>query len=168
MLGKSAKLQGIPGKHEPATLPRVSELMVVSRDSPWTTTIRNEQGVTVGDVWIGIFRDYYEHNLADHEFNSLTARASEILRRTSLLHERSDLIHDRDNVSRSATHQQCWNIDDWTIADRFRRIGAFFFPMCGSCLIYMMNCRLLKTSNILQRACPGRSLHSRTTGLQTI
>lgn len=126
-LDKSVKLQGIPGKDEPATLPRVSELVVLSRDSPWTTTIRNEKGVTVGDVWIGIFKDYYEHNLADHEYNSLAARASEILRRTSLLHERSEnLVHDHETVSHSATHLQGWTIDDWTIVDRFRRIGASF------------------------------------------
>lgn len=126
-LGKSVNLQGIPGKDEPATLPRVSELVILSRDSPWTTTIRNERGVSVGDVWTGIFKDYYEHNLADHEYNSLTARASEILRRTSLLHERSEnLIHNHEAVSHPATHLQCWNVDDWTIGDRLRRIGGLF------------------------------------------
>ena len=126
-LNKSAKLQGIPGKNEPATLPRVSELVVISRDSPWTTTIRNEQGVTVGDVWIGIYKGYYERNLADHEFNSLTARASEILRRTSLRHECSEnLIQHHETVSHSATHSQCCNTEHGTTGDRFRRIGACF------------------------------------------
>lgn len=154
-MDKSVKLQGIPGKDEPATLPRVSELTVLSRDSPWTVTIRNEQGVTVGDVWIGVFKDYYEHNLADHELSSLTARASEILRRTFLLHERSeDHIRDEETVSHSSTHPQHWSVDDWTMGDRFRRIGAFLFYLCGSCLIYMMISRLLETSNILQRARP--------------
>lgn len=37
-------------KDEPATLPRVAELIVISEISPWCTIIKNPQGVTINDL----------------------------------------------------------------------------------------------------------------------
>jgi hypothetical protein len=36
--------------NQPATLPRVSVMHIVTERSPWCTTIRNESGVTLGDI----------------------------------------------------------------------------------------------------------------------
>jgi hypothetical protein len=45
-------------KDEPATLPRVSELIVVTELSPWCTIIKNPQGVTLNDVCQAIWKEY--------------------------------------------------------------------------------------------------------------
>jgi hypothetical protein len=37
-------------KDEPATLPRVQELIVITEHSPWCTFVKNETGVTLGDI----------------------------------------------------------------------------------------------------------------------
>lgn len=36
--------------HEPATLPRVQEIVIISEHSPWCTIVKNEDGVTLGDI----------------------------------------------------------------------------------------------------------------------
>lgn len=36
--------------NQPATLPRVSVMHIVTERSPWCTTVRNESGVTLGDI----------------------------------------------------------------------------------------------------------------------
>jgi hypothetical protein len=36
--------------NQPATLPRVSVMHIITERSPWCTTIRNESGVTLGDI----------------------------------------------------------------------------------------------------------------------
>jgi len=71
------------GKDEPATLPRVSQLIVISRLSPWCTIIKRETGVTIGDVCSIIFKDYTEHDVSDAEFASLNGRMQEHVKRTA-------------------------------------------------------------------------------------
>ncbi|KAH9857492.1 hypothetical protein C2E23DRAFT_865325 [Lenzites betulinus] len=68
-------------KDEPATLPRVEELIVITEVSPWCTTIRNPQGVTLGDVCTTLFKEYSEKIVTDKEFDSLPPRQQEQLRR---------------------------------------------------------------------------------------
>jgi len=75
----------VQGKDEPATLPRVDQLIVISRYSPWCTIIRNDAGVTVGDVCSAIYKDYTDHSITDTEFASLNGRAQEQLKRTAAL-----------------------------------------------------------------------------------
>jgi hypothetical protein len=36
--------------NQPATLPRVSVMHIVTERSPWCTTVRNDSGVTLGDI----------------------------------------------------------------------------------------------------------------------
>lgn len=48
----------IPGKDEPATLPRVKQLIIISRFSPWCTIVKNEDGVTIGNVCSTIYKQY--------------------------------------------------------------------------------------------------------------
>ena len=45
-------------KDEPATLPRVQELIVICESSPWCTIVRNEKGVTLQDVCTTIWKEY--------------------------------------------------------------------------------------------------------------
>lgn len=56
------------GKDEPATLPRVSQLIVISRLSPWCTIIRKDTGITIGDLCSAIYKEY------DMSFYALTLR----------------------------------------------------------------------------------------------
>ena len=44
-------------KDEPATLPRVQELVVICESSPWCTIVKNERGVTLGDVCTTIWKE---------------------------------------------------------------------------------------------------------------
>jgi len=53
LVGESAFV----GKDEPATMPRVSQLIIVSRLSPWCTIIKKETGVTIGDLCSAIFKE---------------------------------------------------------------------------------------------------------------
>ncbi|KDR81938.1 hypothetical protein GALMADRAFT_240269 [Galerina marginata CBS 339.88] len=71
------------GKDEPATLPRVSQLIVISRLSPWCTIIKRDTGVTIGDVCSSIFKDYTEHDVTDAEFAYLNGRMQEHVKRTA-------------------------------------------------------------------------------------
>jgi len=73
----------IKGKDEPATLPRVSRLIVISRLSPWCTIITRETGVTIADVCSTIFKDYTEHDITEIEFNQLNPRSQDQLKRSA-------------------------------------------------------------------------------------
>jgi len=44
-------------KDEPATLPRVQELVVICESSPWCTIVKNERGVTLQDVCTTIWKE---------------------------------------------------------------------------------------------------------------
>ncbi|KAI0781463.1 hypothetical protein BD413DRAFT_505560 [Trametes elegans] len=68
-------------KDEPATLPRVEELIIITEHSPWCTIIKNPHGVTLGDVCSTLFKEYSEKIVTDKEFDSLPPRQQEQLRR---------------------------------------------------------------------------------------
>ena len=44
-------------KDEPATLPRVQELVIICESSPWCTIVKNERGVTLLDVCTTIWKE---------------------------------------------------------------------------------------------------------------
>ena len=44
-------------KDEPATLPRVSELILITELSPWCTIVKNPQGVTLNDVCQAVWKE---------------------------------------------------------------------------------------------------------------
>ncbi|KAG6826176.1 hypothetical protein H0H92_000823 [Tricholoma furcatifolium] len=67
-------------KDEPATLPRVKQLYVVTECSPWCTMITNENGVTLNDICIQLYRDY-SHTVTSAELNPLPPRIQELIRR---------------------------------------------------------------------------------------
>jgi hypothetical protein len=50
----------IPGKDEPATLPRVKQLIIISKYSPWCTIVHNDEGVTIGNVCSTVYKQSVE------------------------------------------------------------------------------------------------------------
>ncbi|KAH7928141.1 hypothetical protein BV22DRAFT_1030959 [Leucogyrophana mollusca] len=70
-------------KDEPATLPRVTDLIVITELSPWCTVIHNDRGVTMSDVCGHIWKDYTENHVTEAEFNSLPPRLQEQVKRAS-------------------------------------------------------------------------------------
>jgi len=68
---------------EPATIPRVQELHIICRLSPWHTHIRNATGVTVGDVCVALGKQYSEQNITDAELDTLPGRTREQVRRAA-------------------------------------------------------------------------------------
>ncbi|OCB84512.1 hypothetical protein A7U60_g8498 [Sanghuangporus baumii] len=74
-------------KNETATLPRVTELIIIARESPWCTVVKNQHGVTLGDICVQIWRDYAEHPLTEEEFASLSPATQDRVKRTALARE---------------------------------------------------------------------------------
>jgi hypothetical protein len=44
-------------KDEPATLPRVAQLIIICERTPWCTIVKNEAGVTLNDVCQKIWKE---------------------------------------------------------------------------------------------------------------
>lgn len=123
------------GKDEPATLPRVNQLIVISRFSPWCTMVKRETGVTIGDVCSTIFKEcvhydlfyktlgvlseiylhrYTEHEVTEAEFGALNPRLQEQMKRTAATN------------FQQTQPQNSWGAGYYTpaqIPDRIRRIG---------------------------------------------
>lgn len=76
-------------KDEPATLPRVQEVIIITEHSPWCTIARNEAGVTLGDICNQVWRDYTEHSITEAEFMSCPPRTQETIKRASAMNAQS-------------------------------------------------------------------------------
>ncbi|KAJ7348896.1 hypothetical protein DFH08DRAFT_863726 [Mycena albidolilacea] len=68
-------------KEEPATLPRVQQLIIITEISPWCTIVKNERGVTMNDVCTAVWKDYTDHFVTDVEFGALPPRLQEQVKR---------------------------------------------------------------------------------------
>ncbi|KAJ7765801.1 hypothetical protein B0H16DRAFT_1524436 [Mycena metata] len=68
-------------KDEPATLPRVQQLIIITEISPWCTIVKNERGVTMNDVCTTVWKDYTENFVTDPEFGALPPRLQEQVKR---------------------------------------------------------------------------------------
>ena len=44
-------------KEEPATMPRVEEIIIITEFSPWCTIVKNPAGVTLGDICTTLFKE---------------------------------------------------------------------------------------------------------------
>ena len=44
-------------KDEPATLPRVTDIIIITELSPWCTIVHNDRGVTTGDICGTIWKE---------------------------------------------------------------------------------------------------------------
>ncbi|TFY77243.1 hypothetical protein EWM64_g6769 [Hericium alpestre] len=76
-------------KDEPATLPRVQEIIIITEHSPWCTTIRNENGVTLGDVCDRMYKDYTENLITEAEIASCSGRVQENIKRAAQINVQS-------------------------------------------------------------------------------
>lgn len=48
-------------RDEPATLPRVTQLYILTQESPWCTIVKSENGVTMGDVCQTVWKECVLH-----------------------------------------------------------------------------------------------------------
>jgi len=71
-------------KDQPATLPRVNQLIIITELSPWCTVIRNDQGVTLSDVCTTMWKEYTENFVTDAEYAALPSRLQEQIRRVAI------------------------------------------------------------------------------------
>jgi len=69
-------------KTEPATLPRVAQLIIITPHSPWCTIVKNDKGVTNEDVINCLWKEYAEQ-VTEAEFASVPPRVQEHIRRTA-------------------------------------------------------------------------------------
>ena len=69
-------------KSEPATLPRVGQIIIITQHSPWCTIVKNDKGVTNEDVINALWKDYSEQ-VTEAEFASIPPRVQEHIKRTA-------------------------------------------------------------------------------------
>ncbi|KAG8853368.1 hypothetical protein FRB96_008158 [Tulasnella sp. 330] len=69
--------------NEPATIPRVQELHIISRLTPWHTHVRNPTGVTLGDVCAALGKQYAEAFITEAELDTLPARTRDQIKRAA-------------------------------------------------------------------------------------
>ena len=128
-------------KDEPAVLPRVTELILITELSPWCTTVRNDHGVTMSDVCTALWKEYTENYVTDAEFAALTPRLQE-------------------QVKRAAQHNAA-SMGQWgggyygtPQPNRFRRIGMVY-PSSFLCVSadYFMRDRLAKREGVFRWTC---------------
>jgi len=68
-------------KDEPATLPRVDQLIIITEISPWCTIVKNPGGVTLNDICTSLHKEYTENYVTDKELESLPPRQQDQIRR---------------------------------------------------------------------------------------
>ncbi|GLB35565.1 hypothetical protein LshimejAT787_0211300 [Lyophyllum shimeji] len=78
-------------KDEPATMPRVSQVIIITPHSPWCTIVKNERGVTMADICTQIWKDYTDNTVTDAEFASVPPRVQEQIRRCAM-HNRNAAV----------------------------------------------------------------------------
>ncbi|KAI5120925.1 hypothetical protein M0805_002905 [Coniferiporia weirii] len=98
-------------KDEVATLPRVTELVIITQHSPWCTIVKNAHGVTLGDICGKIWKDYAEHPLTEEEFAALPPQSQDRVKRTAANRETGGQRYGMTS----------WNVDGFP-PNRCRRI----------------------------------------------
>jgi len=76
-------------KDQPATMPRMTEIIIITRHSPWCTIVKNERGVTLADVCTVLWREYVDNTITEAEYESLPPRWQEHVRRYSASNQAS-------------------------------------------------------------------------------
>lgn len=72
-------------KDEPATIPRSTELIIITTSSPWCITVFNESGVTLENVLGCIFEEHMKR-LTDAELARIPPHVQTQIRRTASLY----------------------------------------------------------------------------------
>ncbi|TRM55495.1 hypothetical protein BD626DRAFT_525371 [Schizophyllum amplum] len=70
-------------KDEPATIPRVEQLYIISDLTPWCTTVRNESGVTLENICRTLFQQYTQEYVTEAEIAALSPRVHDHIQRTA-------------------------------------------------------------------------------------
>jgi len=98
-------------KDEPATLPRVQQLVIITRQSPWVTVVTNDSsGVTLGDVCAAVWAQYSESYITDSEFATLPPRWQEQVKRAA---QNSQTFNSWSLYYSPQTQQQKFRRTDW-------------------------------------------------------
>ncbi|EJD00995.1 uncharacterized protein FOMMEDRAFT_135268 [Fomitiporia mediterranea MF3/22] len=74
-------------RDEVATLPRVTELIIICPASPWCTVVHNPNGVSLSDILGKVWKDYMEHALTEDEFSALPPPMQDRVRRSAVERE---------------------------------------------------------------------------------
>ncbi|PAV20672.1 hypothetical protein PNOK_0329900 [Pyrrhoderma noxium] len=102
-------------KDEVATLPRVTELYVITRASPWCSIVKNPNGVTLQDIIGTIWRDY-KQPILEEEFTSLPPVMQDRVKRTAA--NRGMGYQPISPWNAEIPHQRCIRVD-WLRDKRF-------------------------------------------------
>ncbi|KAK2460691.1 hypothetical protein APHAL10511_007161 [Amanita phalloides] len=70
-------------KEEPATIPRVGQIYIITKFSPWCTIVTNERGVTMADVCTTVWKDYTDNQVTESEYGVLPQRVQEQMKRAA-------------------------------------------------------------------------------------
>lgn len=74
-------------KDEPATMPRIADIIIITKESPWCTFVHNERGVTMSDITAAVWKEYNENLITEAEFNALPPRIQEQVKRHSAMNQ---------------------------------------------------------------------------------
>lgn len=126
-------------KDEAATLPRVTELVIITKHSPWCTIVKNPAGVSLGNICASIWREYVsssicvfvltfrfvlttglsssyaDHAITEDEFAALAPAMQDRVRRTAT---------NRVHMSAGSRYMGWAAGSDPTMSSRCLRIGA--------------------------------------------
>jgi hypothetical protein len=72
---------------QPATCPRINEMHIFTKWSPWVTTVtasNAKRGITLADVIAALWQTYGERPITDGEWSTLPVREQERVRRSNV------------------------------------------------------------------------------------
>ncbi|KAI4524908.1 hypothetical protein EV122DRAFT_206677 [Schizophyllum commune] len=81
--GSAASDSEFVKKDEPATLPRVQQLYIISDLAPWCTTVHNDAGVTLENICRALFQQYTQEQVTEAEIQALPPRVHDHIQRTA-------------------------------------------------------------------------------------
>ena len=132
-------------KDEAATLPRVTELVIITKHSPWSTVVKNPAGVSQGNICASIWKEcvpiptlimtlssstfliayficasYADHPITEDEFASLAPAMQDRVRRTAA---------NRMHMGAGSRYMGWAAASDPTMSNRCLRIGTQPLPL---------------------------------------
>ncbi|KAK7438388.1 hypothetical protein VKT23_018002 [Stygiomarasmius scandens] len=118
-------------KDEPATIPRVNQLMIITSISPWCTIIKNEEGVNLGDICTQIWKDYAEGWCTDAEIASLPARLQEQVKRIAAARQQGGWAGYYTPASAPTRHKRYDWLRDRVFFERLRKDDNYIASRLG-------------------------------------
>lgn len=98
-------------KDEAATLPRLTQLAIISRHSPWVTYVQNNDGVTLANICERLWLEYSRTPLTEQEFKMLSVREKERVKRMALLRENNGQYGSTRSALNEIPVERCRRID---------------------------------------------------------